>query len=121
MPFAGRNLRLCIASLVIAGTAACAKLAPQTQPASGRVTVGVTSSGPGVASMSFTVSIEPAGVNAPIKADAGVYTANDTPAGTHTVRLKDLPARCRVAGSEERQISVSPRRSAVVRFAVACS
>jgi hypothetical protein len=110
-----------MAVLVIAGATACAKRTPQKQPASGRVTVGVTSRGPGVASMTFTVSIEPAGVNAPIKADAGVYTANDTPAGTHTVRLKDLPGRCRVEGNEERQISVSPRRSAVVRFVVACT
>jgi len=121
MPFANRNLRVCLAVLVIAGAAACAKHAPQTQPASGRVTVGVTSRGPGVASMTFTVSIEPAGVNAPIKADAGVYTANDTPAGAHTVRLKNLPAGCRVEGNEERQISVAPRRSAVVRFVVVCS
>lgn len=117
---ATRTIRLCIALSVVTGTAACATHAPQTQPASGRVTVGVTSSGPGVASMTFTVSIEPAGVNAPIKADAGVYTANDTPAGTHVVRLKDLPGRCRVEGNEERQISVSPRRSAVVRFVVVC-
>ena len=110
-----------MAVLLLAGAAACAKSAPQTQPSSGRVTVGVTSSGPGVASMTFTLSIEPAGVNASIKADAGVYTANDTPAGTQTVRLKNLPGRCRVEGNEERQISVSPRRSAVVRFVVACS
>jgi len=116
-----RTVRLGIAALVIAAAAACAKHAPQTQPASGRVTVGVTSRGPGVASMTFTVSIEPAGVNAPIKADAGVYTANDTPAGTHTVRLKNLPASCRVEGSEEREISVAARRSAVVRFAVVCT
>ena len=116
-----RTVRLGIAALVIAAAAACAKHAPQTQPASGRVTVGVTSRGPGVASMTFTVSIEPAGVNAPIKADAGVYTANDTPAGTHTVRLKNLPASCRIEGSEEREISVAARRSAVVRFAVVCT
>ena len=111
---------MCIASLVIAGAAGCAKHAPQTQPASGRVTVGVTSRGPGVASMTLTVSIEPAGVNAPIKADAGVYTANDTPAGTHIVRLKNVPASCRVEGNEEREISVAARGSAVVRFVVVC-
>ncbi len=107
--------------LVLIGAAACAKQAPQTQPASGRVTVGVTSRGPGVASMTLTLSIEPAGVNTSIKADAGVYTANDTPAGTHIVGLKNLPGRCRVEGNAERQISVSPRRSAVVRFVVVCS
>jgi hypothetical protein len=116
-----RTIRLCIAVSAVAGAAACAKHPPQRQPASGRVTVGVTSRGPGVASMTFTVSIEPAGVNAPINADAGVYTANDTPAGTHTVRLKDLPGRCRVEGNGEREISVSPRRSAVVRFVVVCT
>lgn len=121
MRSATRAIRLCIAMLVFAGAAACATHATQTQPASGRVTVGVTSRGPGVASMTFTVSIEPAGVNASIKADAGVYTANDTPAGTHIVRLKNLPGRCRVEGNEEREISVSPRRSAVVRFVVVCS
>jgi hypothetical protein len=112
---------MCIAALVIAGAAACAKRAPQTQPASGRVTVGVTTRGPGVASMTFTVSIEPAGVNVPIKADAGVYTANDTPAGAHTVRLRNVPGSCRIEGSEEREINVSARGSAVVRFVVVCS
>jgi type 1 fimbria pilin len=116
-----RTVRLCIAALAIAAAAACAKHAPQTQPASGRVTVGVTSRGPGVASMTFTVSIEPAGVNAPIKADAGVYTANDTPAGTHTVRLRNVPGSCRIEGSEEREITVAARSSAVVRFVVVCS
>jgi len=119
--FATRILLSCIALSVVAGAAACASHTPQTQSASGRVTVGVTSRGPGVASMTFTVSIDPAGVNVPIKADAGVYTANDTPAGTHTVRLKDLPGRCRVEGNGEREISVSPRRSAVVRFVVVCT
>ena len=121
MPSANCNVRRGIASLVLAGAAACATLGPQTQPASGRVTVGVTSRGPGVAAMTFTVSIEPAGVNAPIKADAGVYTANDMPAGNHVVRLKDLPASCRIEGNPERAISVSARRSAVVRFVVVCS
>jgi hypothetical protein len=121
MPYANGTVRLCVAALVFAGTAACTRSAPKTQPSSGRLTVGVTSTGPGVASLSFTVSIEPEGVNRSIKADAGVFTSNDTAAGDHVVRLKDVPARCRVEGDQARPIKVSPSDSAVVRFVVVCS
>jgi hypothetical protein len=71
--------------------------------------------------MMFSVSIEPAGVGGVIKADAGVFTSAAVPAGNHVVRLTDLPSRCRVEGDPERKVSVSERRSATVRFVVACS
>jgi hypothetical protein len=95
--------------------------APQARPVSGSVTVGVTSRGPGVETMTFTVSIEPAGLGGPIKADVGVFTAEDTPPGNHVVRLTNVPDRCRVDGGAERQISVSAARSAIVRFVVVCN
>jgi hypothetical protein len=84
------------------------------------VTVGVTSRGAGVETMTFTVSIEPAGVNGSVRGDVGVFTASDTPAGNHVVRLKDLPGRCQVDGDAERRISVSAGRSTTVRFVVVC-
>jgi hypothetical protein len=121
MHAAHRRGVLCLAASLFLSAAACAKGAPQTQPATGRVTVGVTSRGPGVQTMTFTVSIEPAGVNGSVRADAGVFTAENTPAGSHVVRLKNLPGGCRVDGDTERQISVSARRSAIVRFVVVCS
>ena len=71
--------------------------------------------------MTFTVSIEPAGINGAVKGDIGVFTANDTPAGRHVVRLKDLPGRCRVDGDSEREITVSAGRSTTVRFVVLCT
>ena len=88
---------------------------------SGRVTVGVTSRGPGVETMTFTVSIEPAGVEGSVRGDVGVFTADDTPAGSHVVRLKDLPGRCRVDGDPEPNIIVSAGRSTTVRFVVVCT
>ena len=71
--------------------------------------------------MTFTVSIEPGGVDGSVKGDVGVFTAYNTPAGSHVVRLKDLPGRCRVEGDPERKITVSAGRSTVVRFVVACT
>jgi hypothetical protein len=84
------------------------------------VTIGVTSRGPGVDTMTFTVSIEPAGVEGSVRGDVGVYTASDTPAGNHVVRLKDLPGRCRIDGESDRKIRVSAGGSTTVRFAVVC-
>jgi hypothetical protein len=120
MHAATRAARLCIATSLLLGAAACAKRAPQSLPASGRVTVGVTSRGPGVDTMTLMVSIEPAGIDGAIRADVGVFTAENVPAGNHVVRLKSLPDRCRVDGEPARAISVSARRSAVVRFVVVC-
>jgi hypothetical protein len=114
-----RAVRLCLSASLFAGAAACAKAAPQSLPESGRVTVGVTSRGPGVETMTFAVSIEPAGVRGSVKGDVGVFTA-DTPAGSHVVRLTDLPARCRIDGNPERRISVSDGRSTTIRFVVVC-
>ena len=102
-------------------SAACAKSNVKAVPTSGRVTVGVTSRGPGVDAMTFTVSIEPAGVEGAVKGDIGIFTADDTPAGNHVVRLKDLPGRCRVDGETERKITVTAGRSTTVRFVVTCT
>lgn len=111
---------LCMsASLFFCG--ACAKSTVKSVPTSGRVTVGVTSRGPGVNAMTFTVSIEPAGVEGAVKGDIGIFTADDTPAGNHVVRLKDLPGRCRVDGETERKITVAAGRSTTVRFVVTCT
>lgn len=118
---ARRTAVLCLGAYYFLSVAACTKGAPQTQPASGRVTVGVTSRGPGVETLTFAVSIEPAGVNGSVRADVGVFTAENTPAGSHVVRLSNLPGRCRVDGEAERRIIVSARRSAIVRFVVVCS
>jgi hypothetical protein len=116
-----RAVRLCLSASLFACAAACAKAAPQSLPESGRVTVGVTSRGPGVETMTFAVAIEPAGVTGSVRGDVGVFTAYDTPAGNHVVRLKDLPGRCRVDGDAERKVSVAAGRTATVRFVVVCT
>ena len=121
MHTAARGVRLCVSASLVFCCAACVKAAPQALPASGRVTVGVTSRGPGVETMTFTVSIEPAGVEGSVRGDVGVFTADDTPAGSHVVRLKNLPGRCRVDGDPEPRISVSAGRSTTVRFVVVCT
>jgi hypothetical protein len=71
--------------------------------------------------MTFTVSIEPAGLNGSVKGDVGVFTADDTPAGSQVVRLTNLPGRCRVDGDPERQIIVAAGRSTTVQFLVVCT
>jgi hypothetical protein len=115
-----RGMAVCVSAAFFLGAPACAR-AVKSQPASGRVTIGVTSRGPGVDALTFTVSIEPAGVDGSIKGDVGVFTADDTPAGSHVVRLKNLPSRCRVDGEPERKIVVAAGRSTTVRFAVVCT
>jgi hypothetical protein len=112
-------LSIC-ASLAVCA-AGCATNNVKSVPTSGRVTVGVTSRGPGVERMTFTVSIEPAGVEGPVKGDIGIFTSDDTPAGTHVVRLKNLPGGCRVDGDNERKITVAAGRSTTVRFVVTCA
>jgi hypothetical protein len=84
------------------------------------VTVGVTTTGADIDNLVFRVDIAPAGAGGPVRADAGVFTARNVPAGEHVVRLTGLPDRCRVDGGADRAITVSDRRSAVVRFVVDC-
>jgi hypothetical protein len=108
------------AALLFCG-AGCAKAAPHAPPAFGRVTAGVTSRGPGVDTMTFTVTIEPAGVDGAIRGDVGVFTADNVPAGNQVVRLKDLSARCHVEGDPQRSIRVTAGRSVTVRFVVVCN
>jgi hypothetical protein len=115
-----RGIAVCVSAAFFLSAPACAR-AVKSQPASGRVTVGVTSRGPGVEAMTFNVSIEPAGVDGSIKGDIGVFTADNTPAGSHVVRLKNLPGRCRVDGSPERWVVFAAGRSTTVRFAVVCT
>jgi hypothetical protein len=55
-----------------------------------------------------------------VKADAGIFTAPNVPAGEHVVRLSGVPARCRVDGGAARNIRVAAQRSAAVRFSVVC-
>ena len=113
-----RVVVLISAAVALAG---CANRGANTGPETGTVTVGVTTQGSAIESLRFNVDISPAGTGGPIKADAGVFIARNTPAGEHVVRLTDLPARCSVDGGAERKISVSEQRSATVRFVVKCS
>ena len=106
------------AALAFAG---CANRAANTGPETGTVTVGVTTQGNGIESLRFRVDITPGGTGGPIKADAGVFTARNTPAGEHVVRLTDVPPRCAVDGGTERKITVAEQRSATVRFVVKCT
>jgi hypothetical protein len=102
-------------ALVCAGCAARTTQAPGT----GRITVGVTTSGnadPGT----FGLTIEPAGTNTRINADAGVFSVPEAPAGEHVVRLREVPAGCTVDGGAERTVRVTAGRSITVRFEVRC-
>ena len=128
LPYDGMALRtgrpvLCVASVTLLVLSACACATGMRQPRSdtGTVTVGVTTSGSGVSTMNFRVTVEPAGISETVRADAGVVTRSNVPSGDHVVRLIDLPARCRVDGAAERTITISQaRRSAALRFHVVC-
>ena len=113
-----RAITVLAAILLAAG---CATGAIRPAPDTGRVTVGVTTTGLAAGPATFRLTIEPAGLAGDVKADAGVFTNDHVANGEHTIRLQ-VPANCRVANGPERQITISPqRRSAVVRFEVRCS
>ena len=103
--------------LSVAG--ACATGARPPRSDRGTVTVGVTTTGTGAEAMMFRVTIEPAGIQAGVKADAGVLTRGDIAPGDHVVRLA-VPAPCRVEQGAERRIVMTERGSVVVRFTVRC-
>jgi hypothetical protein len=102
-------------------SAGCANRAANTGPETGTVTVGVSTQGSAIQGLMFGVDITPAGASGRIKADAGVFTARNAPAGEHVVRLTDLPPRCIVDGGSDRKVTVSAQRSAAIRFVVKCS
>ena len=112
-------LRLGLGVCVLMHTA-CAKQPPQAPPGGGRLTVGVTTTGPDVDALTFRISLEPAGIGGPVQARAGVFTRTNTPVGEQVVRLTDVPARCRVEGGPERTITVSAARSTTLRLVVVC-
>jgi hypothetical protein len=112
---------LAFAMLSLACTSACGTGVRQQQPDRETLTVGVTTSGDGVSTMTFRVAIDPAGISGTVSADAGVFTSNDVPPGQHVVRLLDVPARCRVDGGPERTVTIAAHRgSMVLRFNVVC-
>lgn len=104
----------------VLAASACSARAPRAETTEGRLTVGVSTTGPGVESLRFKVVVEPAGLESAIDADAGVYTTASAPPGEHVVRLTGLPAQCQVQGASERRVRVGPRQSPVIRFVVTC-
>jgi hypothetical protein len=101
--------------------AGCAMAARQPRPGLGRLTVGVTASGASASTLTLNVAVESTGISGSVKADAGVFTSDDVPYGTHVVRLTGVPSTCRVDDGSERKITLSEqRRFAVLRFDVRC-
>lgn len=116
-----RNAMISLAlTAAVVGSSACARRIPPTAPGTGRVTIGVTTTGAGAEALRFNVSIEPAGVSATVKADAGVFTAPAVPAGDLIIRLTNVPGRCRVAEGAERRMELRASGSLTVRFIVEC-
>jgi hypothetical protein len=116
-----RSLLTAVIMMAMIWSGACATGAQRQRPATGGLTVGVTTTGGAVSSMTFRVTIEPANLSRPVKADAGVITSDDIPFGEHVVRLIEVPASCRVDGGAERKVTISENnRIVVVRFEVRC-
>ena len=120
-PSAGACVGLALPAALFVGAGACAKSPPPSLPATGTVTVGITSRGPGVETMAFGVSIEPGGITGAVKGDVGIFTARSVPPGNHIVRMKDLPRQCQVEGAAEQTVRVAPGRSIAVRFVITCT
>jgi hypothetical protein len=111
---------LSFGAVLIVSTAACAARGHH-RTETGTITIGVTTSGKAPESSRFRVTIEPAQFSGTVRAGGGVVTKSGVPAGTHVIRLLDLPTQCRVTGDSERTVTISQqRRSAVVRFDVVC-
>ena len=109
------------AVVILACASGCATAGRQQRPRSGRLTVGVTASGASASNVMVKIVVEPAGIDGSVKADAGVFSSNDVPFGTHIVRLTGVPGSCRTDEGTERTITISEqRRSAVLRFNLRC-
>ena len=81
----------------------------------------MTASGASASTLSLTVVIGSTGVQGSVQADAGVFTSDEVPFGTHLVRLTGVPSTCRVDDGAERTITINEqRRFAVLRFNVTC-
>lgn len=109
--------------IVVAALAAtsCATGAVRPRSNLGKLTVGVTATGPAGIPATFRLTVTPAGLSGDVKADAGVFISDEVPMGEQVVRLT-LPANCRAANGPERTVTFSPqRRTAVLRFEVRCS
>jgi hypothetical protein len=105
-------------------SAACAGKTPASEPG-GVLTIGVSTTGSGAATLSFPVEITRTrpDAGAPrsdrVKADGGIATFRDLPDGPYVVRLT-LPPACQAANGGSRQTTIAPRRTTAVRFVVTC-
>ncbi len=97
---------------------ACAPQSPQTNPTGGTITVGVTTTGPGVKDLTFQLKIEENGVTRPVRADAGVGSLR-VAAGEHRLIL-EVPDRCRVEAGPERTVKVVEKGVTPLRYSVIC-
>jgi hypothetical protein len=116
----GRAQVLSFLAVLVVCAGACAARAHHRSEI-GTITIGVRTSGEVAQSSRFRVTIDPVRFSGTVKAEGGVVTKSGVPAGTHVIRLVDLPTHCRVSGDPERTVTISQqRRSAVVRFDVVC-
>ena len=117
-----RSIQLFVSTvMILAWETGCATAARQPRPGQGRLTVGVTAGGAAASTLMVNIAVESTGIGGNVKADAGVFTSNEVPFGTHVVRLTGVPSTCRVENGAERKISINEqRRFAVLRFDVSC-
>ena len=98
--------------------AACAPKTPETEPRGGTVTVGVTTTGPGLKGLTFRLKLAEDVVVKTIDADAGVASFQ-IGAGQHRLTL-EVPVRCRVEGGPERRVEVVEKGVTPIRYTVIC-
>jgi hypothetical protein len=116
-----RAMHLFVSAVTILACASGCASARQRPPGQGRLTIGVTASGASASSLMLQIAVESTGIGGTVRADAGVFTSDAVPFGTHTVRLMGVPRTCRVEDGAQRTFTISEqRRVAVLRFDVRC-
>jgi hypothetical protein len=109
---------------LVAFSAACAGKAPSSEQA-GVLTIGVSTTGPAAGTLSFPIEVRSTRGDADpprtdrVNADGGIATFRDLPDGSYVVRLTLRP-ECAAANGATRQVTIAPRRTSAVRFAVTC-
>ncbi|HEY9515483.1 MAG TPA: DPP IV N-terminal domain-containing protein [Gemmatimonadaceae bacterium] len=102
---------------ILVALAACDDNNNGIGPDVGSVTVSVTSTGAGVSSLGYLVTLD-GGVGEPVAANGDVSVS--AAAGTHSVELTQVGSNCTVAGENPRTVTVIAGEDAAVTFEVTC-
>jgi hypothetical protein len=113
-----RGWRALLACTLLLTAGACTGRQPDTRPDAGTLTVGVSSDGPGVESLTLRLVVD--GTRHDVRADGGLVTVRNLRPGDVSARVEDLPAGCAVEGGPARTLVIRPGRTTAARLVVHC-